>query len=429
MRIKTRIRDEFLQQNNWMNSQKSALVCALVLTTVANGDDQFATTVREGASENISALIEQSSSVDAVGDQETSEKMPASGLNLVEVSVAAPKNDAGTFGIAAYDWDADGRVEIVTNTHDGSHGLNHWEWNGSELSLVGSFKTPRTSSGAHLAIDLRLWAYDANSDGLVDLIADNPNYRPTKVILNSGSGLDFNRGYDAFCGDVDCAPRVLHGNGNYWLIGREGSLFAPGSPRATLEYDPGTSELQGWYIDLKDDGNLQYVDLTSFISSTCSSAHRQHTLNADLDGDGDQDIFMSDAGPGQSHCAPHYIENANGSLVERLGRTPDIMSSVPNYHHAYGMTTADDIDNDGDLDLLVAGNSYDDMYRILLNDGSGNFRRVSTAVDNISRTYPDNNMRPQMIATDFDNDGCRDVVVAIGESPVLRAFRNAACDK
>ena len=70
------------------------------------------------------------------------------------------------------------------------------------------------------------------------------------------------------------------------------------------------------------------------------------------------------------------------------------------------------------MDLLVAGNQFGDIYKLLVNDGNGNFVRATTALDGIARNTSDgNNMRPQILPVDFDQDGCTDVIVSSSGTP------------
>lgn len=357
-------------------------------------------------------------------DDETD--LPTSGLlDFVEVNVATPPYSTGPFGLAAYDWDEDGQMEVASNYHNSSHTVTRWEWNGAAFAYKDALIVP--------GCDLRIWAYDADLDGQVDFFCGYLNYPTARYVRKIGTDLDEEEQVTQMCGnrrEDDCVPRVKMPDGSYELITRDGRLFVRNGERADLLIDDGISGnyIPGWYLDLDGNGAVEFVDLRSYADGQCYGAHKNHTLVEDFDEDGDQDLFFWDFGDGQVLCAPHYLENVNGSLVERFGKFPDIMGSVPAYHHQYGITQAADLDNDGDMDLLVAGNQFGDIYKLLVNDGNANFVRATTALDGIARdTTNGNNMRPQILPVDFDQDGCTDVVVSSSGTPAMRAFKNRSC--
>lgn len=125
---------------------------------------------------------------------------------------------------------------------------------------------------------------------------------------------------------------------------------------------------------------------------------------ADVNNNGYDDIFI---GGGKNQKAVLYINNGRGGFKE--------MSSGSFIQDANLEDTAAaflDIDNDGDLDLMVgnAGNEVskqeDYKVRLYLNDGKGHFTKSSMDLpftnDNISTIAP----------YDFDGDGDMDVFIA-----------------
>ena len=118
---------------------------------------------------------------------------------------------------------------------------------------------------------------------------------------------------------------------------------------------------------------------------------------ADLDNDGDVDIvFATYEEPGFNDHYLAWIENdGNGGF----GIEQEISSSESGIRRVY----VSDLDNDGDLDLLTAS-FYDNHVSWYENDGSGNFgspQFIST-VNGASSVY----------ASDLDNDGDLDVISA-----------------
>jgi len=113
----------------------------------------------------------------------------------------------------------------------------------------------------------------------------------------------------------------------------------------------------------------------------------------DVDNDGDLDMLLvSEAPSSEAHL---YLNNGNGTFGP--GSAQD-WNEINGYMGGFG-----DIDNDGDLDLIFAGYAY-----CYINDGSGAFSLGPL----IQYDYP-NISDPRSIAfADIDNDGDLDFTVA-----------------
>lgn len=82
---------------------------------------------------------------------------------------------------------------------------------------------------------------------------------------------------------------------------------------------------------------------------------------------------------------------------------------------------AEDIDNDGDADILLLGGAGNRLY---LNDGKGNFTDVTVAAG-LDWKRPDGTYGEarQPIVADFDNDGWQDILITYVDDP-HRLYRN-----
>jgi len=171
------------------------------------------------------------------------------------------------------------------------------------------------------------------------------------------------------------------------------------------------------FSDLDDDRDVDFVVSTASGPETVFSNDRIGTYTvlgkeaglpgnglgdgatlADLDGDGWTDLFFPASG---------WFRNREGKGFEaRAGIRPD--------PGALG-SSAFDYDNDGDLDLLVAGK----QLRLLRNDGGDRFTDATSAVG--LDKVPAAEWRGA-VAADLDSDGDPDLVVARngGEPAVLR---------
>ena len=143
----------------------------------------------------------------------------------------------------------------------------------------------------------------------------------------------------------------------------------------------------------------------------------------DVNGDGLADLFV-----GSSKWKPSvlYLQSASGTFYR--SEVPDIArdSVFEDVDAAFA-----DVDNDGDLDLLVAsgGNEYEKQHpprkqRSYLNDGSGNFERLDVLNDLFATAS-------RVLPADFDGDGLVDLVITgrvvpnnYGENPRSYLFRN-----
>jgi len=139
----------------------------------------------------------------------------------------------------------------------------------------------------------------------------------------------------------------------------------------------------------------------------------------DYDGDGDVDLIIT--GTASADSETHLYQNNSGTFTEVANTT------LPDLH--LGTLEWADFNNDGHLDLYMAGNHHTttpavDNYRggIFLGDGTGVFTE-NTGVYIIPITYGD------AMASDFDGDGYVDIVESgvndIG-NPYTMCYKNGS---
>lgn len=150
-------------------------------------------------------------------------------------------------------------------------------------------------------------------------------------------------------------------------------------------------------------------------------------LLIDLDKDGDLDIYTASGGyenqSGTGHYQDHiYLNNGKGSF------TPDT-THIPVNLTSKSCVRAADYDNDGDLDLFIAGrvdpwnypkpvSSF--IYRNDSKPGAILFTDVTTTV---AKELAGAGLVCDALFTDYDNDGWTDLLLA-GEWMPLTFFRN-----
>lgn len=135
-----------------------------------------------------------------------------------------------------------------------------------------------------------------------------------------------------------------------------------------------------------------------------STVHAREFVVADFNGDGIDDIFIADHGydvaPFPGHKNTLLLGKADGGFTNATSRLPNIKD------FSHSATTAD-IDGDGDLDLFVGNiNGGKSGPYILLNNGSAKFTKASllpAEIANRSNTYTTS------LFVDIDRDGDMDL--------------------
>lgn len=120
---------------------------------------------------------------------------------------------------------------------------------------------------------------------------------------------------------------------------------------------------------------------------------------SDVDGDGDEDLFITGYDNNGIQTAKLYINDGTGSFTEKAGTSfePVDFSAVASF----------DVDGDGDLDLLVTGRSIPNARttKLYLNDGTGNFTlKPSLPFEGVSDG--------SLAFADIDVDGDFDLVIS-----------------
>ncbi len=121
----------------------------------------------------------------------------------------------------------------------------------------------------------------------------------------------------------------------------------------------------------------------------------------DADGDGDTDLFIG----GRLIGGQYAIPASSKVLINEGGRFTDQTKTNASFLEKFGMVTdavADDIDLDGDIDLLVVGEWMDPM--LLENDGKGLFTQKIISAGGTGLWWT-------IEKGDFDNDGDSDFVL------------------
>lgn len=186
---------------------------------------------------------------------------------------------------------------------------------------------------------------DMNNDGWIDLFACDDN-APAHVYMNDGAGNLLSSTYVDFAVN----PTITYGN------------------------DPADSGNYGsTWIDFDNDGDLDlYV------------AHCRQSTSSPTDLRRINRLFVNDG-------TNHYTEQAANFGIDQGWQT--------------WTASFNDIDNDGDLDLMLT--NHDHTSQILENDGTGHFTELTNTNFNTTSITP-----IESVLEDFDNDGFVDIMVA-----------------
>ena len=156
---------------------------------------------------------------------------------------------------------------------------------------------------------------------------------------------------------------------------------------------------------LQNDGNGFFKDITAEVFSDGISEETREADFADVDGDGDLDIYFANVRMfTPKEAIQRLLINEHGKFVERSENIVDLNPII-------GALEGDfyDIDNDGDPDLIVGKL---DGLTIGINDGTGNFKENTlTFITPMTVTIVD------IEIADFNGDSKPDIFVACFRGP------------
>lgn len=154
----------------------------------------------------------------------------------------------------------------------------------------------------------------------------------------------------------------------------------------------------------RNDGNSNFTQITN-SGLTSDQESTTGSSWADIDNDGDFDVFIANIGSNGER---------NQLFINNQGVFTEDTNSViqQDQTNSFGSTFGD-VDNDGDLDLLVC-NAYlpgQDTNFLYINDGSGNFTK-----DTSSALAQHEGWTFGAAFGDYNNDGWLDVILANNEN-------------
>lgn len=284
-------------------------------------------------------------------------------------------NIDGQFGLDIVATSAD-QNKLVYYLSDGTGGF------GSEVLV----NTSSTLNGPG-----QVFAADINNDGNIDLATvsydDNKSvwfagdgtggFGPEQIIESGGTAGAFTIELDDFDGDTDKDVVIgFYNSGNieiYYNQFIESGTSTVSWIKDVVTVDTGNSFfLATKFADVNNDGNLDVVKVdnstgevewfnkikngtstSNTISSSSIIARPGAIAIADIDGDNNNDVILTDSGTGDD--AIIWFKGANNASPSA---TPTL---IENNNFQNFAITVDDYDADGDLDIAFLGNANDTL--------------------------------------------------------------------
>ncbi|MFC2138207.1 FG-GAP-like repeat-containing protein, partial [Bacteroidota bacterium] len=295
-----------------------------------------------------------------------------------------------TYSSAAWgDYDNDGYIDILITgvSNDGEitkvfkNYSSDYFIEQTEISLIGVYN------------GLAAWG-DYNNDGYLDILITGESHygRITKVYKNNGD--------NTFTEQV-----------GFSLEGVENSSAAWGDYNNDGYLDilmAGYSN-SGYVTKIyKNNGDYTFTEQTeiSLIGLVYGSVDW-----GDYNNDGYQDIVITGADINENAIAKIYTNNGDNSFSEHTGIS---LRGVENGNAVWG-----DYDNDGDLDILLSGQSRSIITLIYRNEGNGIFTELDFSFLGLTNN--------SIAWGDYDNDGDLDILMAgldTNDQRVTKIYQN-----
>jgi hypothetical protein len=245
---------------------------------------------------------------------------------------------------------------------------------------------------------------DVDNDGDLDLCVSNTEGQQNRLFINTGTGIFFDETALRLPADSDFSLGVECGD-----VDDDGDLDLFVTNNFAIQY-PGCHLLSGQNRLLINTGEGIFVDETDSRLPESIAASTDAAF-FDADGDDDIDIVVTNSlRPGE--CL--FLGGGQLELLINNGRgvfTDETSDRLPNELHTDVSLDVGDIDEDGDIDLVVV-DPYD-RSRILSNDGSGVFVDQSD-----ERFAVSSGSTREVILFDADSDGDLDLFCANDSSSV-----------
>jgi len=241
------------------------------------------------------------------------------------------------------------------------------------------------------------------------LYRNDGQWRFTDVTAVSGLG-DTGHGLAVTVGDYDndgdCDVYVANFGPNVLYQNNGDGTFTDGTERARVA-DGSKVGAGANFLDIEGDG-----DLDLFVSSYIDFSYDNHVL-------GQARGFPSYVGPRVYGLTPDalYRNNGNGTFTDISRR-----SGIADCPGAGMGTVCADYDNDGDTDIFVANDNAPDF--LFANDGTGRFTNCGALAGIAYDLYGQEMGSMGVDCADYDNDGRLDFYVTSYQDQLAHLYRN-----
>ena len=328
--------------------------------------------------------------------------------------------EAMSAGLALFDYNADGRIDIYF--------LNGAPMQGTKVETPprnalyrneGNWKFTDVTEEAAVGdtgFGLGVTVGDYDNDGDPDLYLNN--FGPNVLYRNNGNGT-----FSDVTDEAGVQNGSLVGAGACFLdMDKDGDLDLYAANYLDFSYDlhversyeglpvyPSPRDYEPIPDTLyRNNGDGTFTDVSEQSGVAMHAGTGMGTVCADYDSDGDTDVFvLNDVGEN------FFFENDGSGKFEEVGV---FIGAAYNY---YGLENASmgadcgDYDNDGHLDFIMT--SYQgDMPVLYRNMGDRRFEDVTAVTGAGAGAYPHVNWGTGLV--DFDNDGDLDIFIANGHT-------------
>lgn len=333
----------------------------------------------------------------AEGPVEACAELQAGTVQSIDLEAWVPRPTEGRapVGLAAGDFDGDGRTDVFVAHLGGSLLLP-----GKADGTLGA-PADATADGGPLPGAPGVAAADLDGDGDLDLVLSSWPGDPALVLRNQGDAQFVQEVLSASPG-FSSTPTLADFDGDGWL-----DVFLPGGaePQSfdveSMIEDPTPGDPSQLWLG---DGADGWTDISHTLPAEIHDAHSFHGAPVDADLDGDLDLYLA------NDFGPYMVPSL---LLENDGRggfsvDPDCACALENFGMGVGVGDAND---DGWPDLYITDVAGPDL---LLGLGGGEFALATQALGAEIGPEPERMTSWATRFVDMDGNGQDDLAVAFG---------------
>jgi hypothetical protein len=327
-------------------------------------------------------------------------------------------HDWWIWGLGAFDYDLDGDLDLIVCIHGPNNGmiLKNQQVETGTLVFVDATKALGADGLVPGTDDYpAVWDFDGDGDLDVAGVLDDS---PRPCLINEKGNRFTEAPFRIHPVNHPTGVRDLNGDG-YLDIYQDYSNARREGTRLSFVYDPKNKTFKRVASTLDRPTNLpkavtaEIQASRKMVNGRPQGLYPSYVVEHDLNGDGRKDLVLkSFAAYGGGPCAGRYlIATEGGGWQDRTMAMGLPKAGTPFFFQ--------DVDQDGDVDVLIAADKTGGLF---LNDGSGRFaRKDGPLTEFVMRRYP---YLHRAFPVDLDNDGDLDLVVSSRRHGQERVFEN-----